>query len=326
MTNLLALVAAIGAVAPAGGPLKIDGAKLATADIVTSGAVTVAETGVTIGGGRLTLSEARQKALDTQLANKPLTLLITVVDNAGVDTTALTFGTIRLLEKDKGWYLVNNPAGAWHQVALGIATKGEPLRFAVVAQDGAAHIFKDGKDVGTFPYKPEAKQALALGSPDGEANPFKGEVKDLDLVPRPLLAEDIAKRYQTTSTTTAQPTTNPGPTTKSTVIEAELVDLTEVPDPNSILPYKHALIVHEYKVASIKSGNIEGVTTGAIVRVGRWGIVGGKKTDIATLKKGAKVTLTLERFSDHPSLERQYTINKLPENYDVPYLLDANGG
>jgi len=73
---------------------------------------------------------------------------------------------------------------------------------------------------------------------------------------------------------------------------------------------------------SIKSGGLTGVKPGSIVRVARWGIINGQKTGIASLTKGATVTLKLEWFKDHPEVEREFTVDKLADNFDAPYLYD----
>jgi len=338
MTNILLFMAAAGAMTPvATGPIKIDGAGLTNAELVTTGTASVAPLTVTIGGGRVTLTPAKQKALNTYLTGKPLTMLVSITDNGSEDTTAMVFGTLRLMEKDKGWYLVNNPTGEWHQVDLGKVVKGTPLKFALVGQDGTAHIWKDGKDVGNFTFKPDAEQVLTLGSPEGEPNTFRGEIQTFDVAPKILPADVMAKRLDpnaVTETPATNPATNPTtptnpPTTnvtetKSTTVQATLVDLTEVPDPQSILPYRHALIVQEYKISKVTSGTIKDVAVGSIIRVARWGVVGSKKTPIADQKKGDVLTLTLEKMSDHPTLDHQYTVDTLPSNYTAPYLLDMS--
>lgn len=335
MMHFLVLMSAMLAAAPAG-PVKMDGAKLATTDVVSSGAVTVSDSSVALNGGRLTLSSAKQKVIDDTFTSKPTTILLSVVDNANSDGTVFSVGTLHLMEKDKGWYVVNNPGTEWHQVAAGIATKGLPLKLAIVSVDGTAHVYSGGKELGTMPFQPVGEQPLVIGSPEGEATPFKGEIRQFEIVSKPLKAEEIAMRMSPPATvpetaptssggTTAPATTAPASSeeTKTTEVQLQLVDLTAIPDPQSILPYKHALVVHEYKVLSVNSGHIKGVDAGGSIRVARWGIVGGKKTDVANAKKGDTVTLKLERFSDHPSLANQYTLDELPSNYKLPYVLDT---
>lgn len=334
MMHFLVLMSAMLAAAPAG-PVKMDGAKLGTTDVVSSGAVTVSDSSVALGGGRLTLSSAKQKMIDDTFTSKPVTILLSVVDTANSDGTVFSVGTLHLMEKDKGWYVVNNPGTEWHQVAAGIATKGAPLKIAIVSVDGTAHVYSGGKELGNMPFQPVGEQPLVIGSPEGEATPFKGEIRQLEIVSKPLKTDEIAMHFSTPATTpTTTPSTGGGaPTTtptapqtsetKTTEVQLQLVDLTTVPDPQSILPYKHALVVHEYKVVSINSGYIKGVDNGATIRVARWGVVGGKKTDVANAKKGDTVTLKLERFSDHPSLANQYTVDDLPSNYKAPYVLDT---
>jgi hypothetical protein len=111
---------------------------------------------------------------------------------------------------------------------------------------------------------------------------------------------------------------------KAATVEAELVGLTAVPEPKDVLPYKHALITHEYKILSVKNGGLDGVQAGTTVRVVRWGIIGGQKTAIATLKKGAKVTMNLEWFKDHREIANEFTVDKLADNFDAPFLYDID--
>jgi hypothetical protein len=329
MTKLFILLAAVvaqGSSAPVKSvPLKIDGAALAASDYVATGTVTPRPTAIALDGGRIELSTARQKALDTQMG-KSLSIVATLVDHSSANTTAMTLGQLKLMRTDNIWFLVNQSEGKWRQVEIGQAPEGAPLKLALVFDGKEAALYRDGKSVGVTPYEPVGAQKLTLGSAADEKTPWKGEIREFEILTKGLKAEEVAKRANPTpanTNTTTQPTSTQA-ATKSTTVEAELVALTEVPDPQSILPYREALITHEYKILSVKSGSIPGAGAGATIRVARWGIVSSKKTDVANLKKGAKLTLILERVSDHPALERQYTVDDLPENFAAPYLLDVS--
>lgn len=324
----------IAAAAFAGGPFKIDGTNIPAADLVTTGAVSFRADSATFNGGRVELGAGRQKALDAKLAGGSGSLVISLVDTTAADTTALTFGAMRLVRKLDGWYLVNTTGGVWRQMDLGTTGKVPALRLAIVESAGQALVYRDGKVMGSTPYDPAASQPLAIGSPSGEKTPWTGELKDLEVLGKALTAADLGKRYSDTVVATGPTTVKPTPTssstdtnsaqTKSTVIVATVTDVTNVPEPNDILPYRSAIVTQEYKVVEVKSGHIDKVVPQAIIRVARFGVLAGKKTDVANVKKGDQVELTLEKYSDHPDLEHYYTVDTLPENYAAPYLLDTS--
>ena len=76
-------------------------------------------------------------------------------------------------------------------------------------------------------------------------------------------------------------------------------------------------------MVDVKSGHIDKVDIGKLIRVARWGVVNGQKTDVSNTRVGDRILLTLELYSDHPDLEHYYTVDTLPDNFSLPYLLDT---
>jgi hypothetical protein len=302
MSTILALLTAV----TLAGPFKVDGADLSKSLVVAGGAK-VSASAIAVNGGQVTLNATAQKSLASQIAGKPFALVVSLKDAGTGDTTALSVGPLKLGRKAGAWSL---SAGA-ASVALGKA--GGPLKAVVVADGSMVRVFRDGKIAGVASYTAGASSPLVVGTPKGGKNPWKGTVLDLQVIPRSLMPQEAL--------TLSQSSTVSG---KAAVVEAELVGLTAVPDPKDVLPYKHALITHEYKILNVKSGGLDGVQAGTTVRVVRWGIIGGQKTAIASLKKGAKVTMNLEWFKDHKEIEREFTVDKLADNFDAPFLYDVD--
>ncbi|MGV3614955.1 MAG: hypothetical protein ACO1SV_06430 [Fimbriimonas sp.] len=302
MSALVALLATAAL-----GQVKLDGADISKGLVVSGGAKVVGKS-IAVNGGQAKLSAANQKALDAQIAGKPFALVVSLKDAGTGDTTALALGPLKLNRKAGAWSVA---AGAG-TVALGKPVAGS-LKAVVVADGSMIRAFQNGRIAGMAPYSAGASAPLAIGTPKGGKNPWKGSILDLQVIPRSLMPQEAMALSQSSVATG-----------KSAVVEAELVALTPVPEPKDVLPYKHALITHEYKIVSIKSGGLAGVQAGTTVRVARWGIIGGQKTAIATLKKGAKVTLNLDFFKDHPEIEREFTVDKLSDNFDAPYLYDTD--
>ncbi|HXE80396.1 MAG TPA: hypothetical protein VNK41_06575 [Vicinamibacterales bacterium] len=90
-----------------------------------------------------------------------------------------------------------------------------------------------------------------------------------------------------------------------------------VPDPEAILPYRHALVVNEYKVVEVIKGEYKGKT----MQVAQWAIRDGKVLPEARRTAGAGATLLVERYDAHPELEGERLIagreSRLPLYYDV---------
>ncbi len=112
-------------------------------------------------------------------------------------------------------------------------------------------------------------------------------------------------------------------TVKQITVTVKVLAVTATPEPDKILPYKHAIVTQEVEVLSVDKGSLMNIKKGDKLRLARWGILQGQKTEVAKTKVGDKITLPLESYKDHEELERQYTVDTLPESYELPYLLDV---
>lgn len=88
------------------------------------------------------------------------------------------------------------------------------------------------------------------------------------------------------------------------VVDARLTHTGPIPTPQSILPYRNALVVNEYEVLTV----IEGQYTAKTVQVAEWAIRDGKVLPGAKKTPGASLRLTAERYDAHPELEGERLI------------------
>jgi len=91
-----------------------------------------------------------------------------------------------------------------------------------------------------------------------------------------------------------------------------------IPNPQSILPYRHGLVVSEYEVMDV----IQGAYAGKEIRIAQWAIRDSKILPGARKAAGAAFTLTAERYDAHPELEGERLLSDseksaLPLYYDV---------
>ena len=103
------------------------------------------------------------------------------------------------------------------------------------------------------------------------------------------------------------------------VVRARLVHAGAVPSPESILPYRHALVVNDYEVLEVLDGTLDQKR----VRVAQWVIRDSRVLPDANRREGFETRLTIERYDAHPELEGERLLTDLPKSdrplfYEVP--------
>jgi hypothetical protein len=103
------------------------------------------------------------------------------------------------------------------------------------------------------------------------------------------------------------------------VVQARLAHAGPIPTPQSILPYRNALIVNEYEILSV----VEGAYQPGRIRVAQWAIRDSQVLPDAQKRTGEEHRLVLELYDAHPELEGERLITDLgasndPLYYEVP--------
>lgn len=101
------------------------------------------------------------------------------------------------------------------------------------------------------------------------------------------------------------------------VLNVRLTRPGPIPSPESILPYRHALVVNEYEIIDV----LEGAHEGRVIQIAQWAIRDSKQLASARKDVGAAFTLTVERYADHPELEGERLISDR-ETTGVPLYYD----
>ena len=102
------------------------------------------------------------------------------------------------------------------------------------------------------------------------------------------------------------------------VVEARVVSAGAVPTPESIAPYRHALVVSRYEIVNVVEGQAD-----KQVAVAQWAIRDARVLPNAGKDVGDLHRLTLERYEAHPELEGERLIQggdvaDLPLYYEIP--------
>jgi hypothetical protein len=96
------------------------------------------------------------------------------------------------------------------------------------------------------------------------------------------------------------------------VIDGRLAATTPVPTPQSIAPYRNALVVNTYDVVKV----IEGTYAGQRILVAEWGIR-DRKVVAAPPQPGAVRRLIVERYDAHPELEGERLLRANTPNLPI---------
>jgi hypothetical protein len=100
------------------------------------------------------------------------------------------------------------------------------------------------------------------------------------------------------------------PDSTRVVVEGRLAHAGPIPTPQSILPYRHALVVNEYEVVQVVNGQYAEKK----IQVAQWAIRDSKVLPEARQAIGATRRLTVERYDAHPELEGERLITDLGES------------
>lgn len=102
------------------------------------------------------------------------------------------------------------------------------------------------------------------------------------------------------------------------VVDGRLVGVSVVPTPESIAPYRNALVVNRYQIVSV----IEGTPSHQELAVAQWAIRDARVLEESRRAIGQVHRLTVERYEAHPELEGERLIQgdgaaNLPLYYEI---------
>ena len=138
---------------------------------------------------------------------------------------------------------------------------------------------------------------------------------DADRSPHARVSGPIGPVRAAASRTAA---TDPAPDATRLVVSVRLTQPGPIPSPDSILPYRSALVVNDYEVVEVLAGTY----TDRALRIAQWAIRDGRVLPDARKTAGSAFTLTVERYDAHRELEGERLISggaasSAPLYYDI---------
>ncbi len=199
-----------------------------------------------------------------------------------------------LFEQDRDRLVVNDPEREKTATWSKIFESGKKQHL-VLSYDGVKlELFKNGRSAGVRPFSIDlvtaAIDTFVIGDQAGD---WQGILENIAVYTEPLSPEAIAKNSQVVSENIADRSGE-----DVIVAEARLVDVTEIPTPDSIGAYRRALVVNIYSVDKVLEGRYEKDR----ILVAEWAVL-----DREIIKEyifpAKPEQLVLEKFDHHPELE-----------------------
>jgi len=238
------------------------------------------------------------------------------------DGTLARFGGISLVTK--GGHLYYSKDGAMIEVAP--LTQGESNDVQILKHYDSIHAYVNGERASRsiLPTKPLLPIEVGLDT-------WKGKILGIAGYSRELSVDELfANEHSLLSPTKSSPavdatpkTEPPGPDTAKVTVEGELTAMTPVPDIDRIRPYRSALLAEEYKVVKIVSGRMASIKPGMKIRIYRYGIRAGEKTDIKDMKIGDHAEMLIQPYDSDPKFAREFQVDALDPDITIPLFVDV---
>jgi hypothetical protein len=146
-------------------------------------------------------------------------------------------------------------------------------------------------------------EAWARVTSNGAGDSYPDVWIDVGRSPHPRISGPIGPVHASGAAHTAAP-----PAAGRLVVNARLTRPGSIPTPESILPYRSALVVNDYEIVQVLEGSYSEPT----IRIAQWAIRDGRLLAEARRIAGAAFTITVERYDAHPELEGERLISDGP--------------
>ena len=252
-------------------------------------------------GGWGETGDAGEKIGQVLMASKQAGVEILITPEKAQDATFFSLQSkekkgLSFVQKDGTLIIENSPANGEIQrlewPAIFIAGKAVHLVLGLKA--GQVELFKNGKSLGTkaftFDFVNNPIGVMTLGDVAGD---WAGVLSQVAVYDQPLAAEQVLKhsQYSFDKESSKQPL-------ETLVLDAELLETTDIPSPDAIGAYSRALVVNSYAVKKV----IAGTYSEEKVVLAEWAVL-DRQIVKSYQDSGGIERLVLEKFDDHPELE-----------------------
>jgi hypothetical protein len=203
------------------------------------------------------------------------------------------------------------------RIQAGKLKPGRPLHLAITSVDGRIECWIDAKTVGKgnaaqFAFSDNGQVRLSLGANLAGENPWRGRLERVRVYQHALASEEVLRSSNSAKLAT-QGRINP----TRLRVQAQLIQSTSVPQPEAILPYRRALLIHHFRLTKAIAGEFSDQD----FLVARWGILDGEVVEGGIPEPGELVELSLEAFEAHPQLASERQLIEV-DRFELPMFYD----
>ncbi len=215
--------------------------------------------------------------------------------------------------------LLKSTGSESRRIPLGVVSANRPAHVLVSYRDGEVVYYRDGHlttsaRIGNVNFKKWKEGSLVFGSRSGSR--WTGWLDSIVICNRFIDDSAAAERATLAGLRIAS-----RPVISRLVVSATLLGKEAAPSPESITPYRRALVVNRYKITEAQETNLIGKT----VQVAEWALLDAEiPASYAKVKPGDSVYLELESFDSHPQLESERLLNT-PSLDDALYYNVVSG-
>jgi len=195
------------------------------------------------------------------------------------------------LEQDSGAFKLvsvqDKAATVWPRVFQG----KEPYHLGLNIDHNGAELFVNGKSQGRKKLKIDfTKRPIDLFLLGDKNGSWQGIIEKIGIYDQQLAASQITKNSNLVRSA------SPAGSVERLQISGQLLETTQIPDPQTLGAYSRALVVNTYRVDRV----IDGTYDEDIILVAEWAVL---DRQIVKSYSRQEERLALEKFSDHPELE-----------------------
>jgi hypothetical protein len=201
---------------------------------------------------------------------------------------------------------------------------GKPHHVLVTYKPGLLVCYIDGKiasqtgfERGTFDKWQGSSYSLIFGNEVGGVRPWEGYLDGVAIYARSIDAEEAAKKFELANARIAQ-----RPKIDRMLVKAKMLKKTDSPPPESIAPYRRALVINRYEIKEASDSKLVNQT----VQVAEWALLDAKiPTSYTQARPGEILELNLEPYEAHPQLESERLASDTPSLDEELYYSVGSG-
>ncbi|HEY5744432.1 MAG TPA: LamG-like jellyroll fold domain-containing protein, partial [Terrimicrobiaceae bacterium] len=170
---------------------------------------------------------------------------------------------------------------------------------------------------GSFDKWQGSSYSLIFGNEVGGVRPWEGYLDGVAIYGRFVEPQEAGKKFALADARIVK-----RPRIERKMVKAEMLQKVDSPAPETITPYRRALVINRYKIRETSDSELLNQT----VQVAEWALLDAKvPSSYANVKPGEVLELNLEPYEAHPQLESERIASDMPSLDEELYYSVSSG-